>query len=116
MAKASKRLKEIQKGVENEKLYAMQEALELTKNLANAKFQESVDVAIQLGIDSKKSDQTVRGSLVLPSGTGKNVRVGVFAQGEKADEAKSAGAEVVGMEDLAEQIKKGEFKFLPTKT
>ncbi|TGV08282.1 50S ribosomal protein L1, partial [Alcaligenaceae bacterium 429] len=87
------------------------DALNLIKETATAKFDESVDVAVQLGIDPRKSDQLVRGSVVLPAGTGKSVRVAVFAQGEKAEEARAAGAEIVGMEDLAEQIKAGQMDF-----
>ena len=97
--------------VEKGKLYPIDDALDLIKLSGEVKFKESVDVAIQLGIDAKKSDQTVRGSLVLPEGTGKNVTVAVFAQGEKAEEAKEAGAEIVGMEDLAQQIKSGNLNF-----
>ena len=93
------------------KLYAIDEALALVKECASAKFDESIDVAVQLGIDAKKSDQVVRGSVVLPAGTGKSVRVAVFAQGEKAEQARAAGAEVVGMEDLAEQVKAGNLDF-----
>ena len=93
------------------KLYAIDEALSLVKECASAKFDESIDVAVQLGIDAKKSDQVVRGSVVLPAGTGKSVRVAVFAQGEKAEQARAAGAEVVGMEDLAEQVKAGKLDF-----
>ncbi|MCP6640091.1 50S ribosomal protein L1, partial [Klebsiella pneumoniae] len=88
-------------------MYAIEDALSLVKECASAKFDESIDVAVQLGIDAKKSDQVVRGSVVLPAGTGKSVRVAVFAQGEKAEQARAAGAEIVGMEDLAEQIKAG---------
>jgi large subunit ribosomal protein L1 len=97
--------------VENGKLYSLDDALDLVKSFASVKFKESVDVAVQLGIDAKKSDQTVRGSLVLPEGTGKETTVAVFAQGEKVDEAKAAGAEIVGMEDLADQIKAGNLNF-----
>jgi large subunit ribosomal protein L1 len=85
--------------------------LTLVKECATAKFDESIDVAVQLGIDAKKSDQVVRGAVVLPAGTGKSVRVAVFAQGDKADQARAAGAELVGMEDLAEQIKGGKIDF-----
>ena len=92
-------------------LYNLEEAVDLIKKTATAKFKESVDISIQLGIDAKKSDQTVRGALVLPEGTGKNVRVAVFAQGEKAEEAKLAGADVVGMDDLASDIKSGKIDF-----
>lgn len=111
MAKLSKRIKALRAKVDSTKLYAVDEALTLIKQTATAKFDESIDVAVQLGIDAKKSDQLVRGSVVLPAGTGKSVRVAVFAQGEKAEAAKAAGAEIVGMEDLAEQIKAGVFNF-----
>lgn len=111
MAKLSKRAAAIQEKVDRNKLYAINEALALVKETATAKFNESIDVAVQLGIDPKKSDQLVRGSVVLPAGTGKSVRVAVFAQGEKADAAKAAGAEIVGMEDLAESIKGGNLDF-----
>ena len=111
MAKLSKRAKLLAAKVDANKLYAADEALALVKECANAKFQESIDVAVQLGVDPKKSDQTVRGSVVLPAGTGKTVRVAVFAQGEKAEIAKAAGAEVVGMDDLAEQVKAGNMDF-----
>ena len=107
----TKRLKAIAAKVDRNKVYPVAEALALIKETATAKFNESIDIAIQLGIDGKKSDQVVRGSVVLPSGTGKSVRVAVFAQGAKADEAKAAGADIVGMEDLAEQIKGGVMNF-----
>ena len=97
--------------VESTKLYALTEALDLVKSLATAKFDESIDVAVQLGIDAKKSDQVVRGAVVLPNGTGKTKRVAVFAQGAKAEEARAAGADVVGMEDLAERVKAGDMPF-----
>ena len=96
MAKLTKRMKAVRAKVEAQKLYPVAEALTLIKETANAKFDESVDVAIQLGIDPRKSDQAVRGAAVLPEGTGKTVRVAVFAQGDKAEEAKAAGADVVG--------------------
>lgn len=92
-------------------MYPVAEAIALVKECATAKFDESIDIAVQLGIDPKKSDQLVRGSVVLPEGTGKSVRVAVFAQGDKAEQAKAAGADIVGMEDLAEQIKSGTFNF-----
>src|SRR5271168_5296728 len=111
MAKLSKRLQAFANKVDRQKLYAIDEALALVKQCATAKFDESVDVAVQLGIDAKKSDQVVRGSVVLPAGTGKSVRVAVFAQGEKAEQARAAGAEIVGMEDLAEQVKAGNLNF-----
>jgi large subunit ribosomal protein L1 len=109
--KMTKRAKAIAAKVDHDKVYAVADALALIKETATAKFDESVDVAVQLGIDGKKSDQVVRGSVVLPSGTGKSVRVAVFAQGAKAEEAKAAGADIVGMEDLAEQVKAGNLNF-----
>src|SRR5438067_10443093 len=111
MAKLSKRVKEIKAKVDRNKVYPFDNAVALIKEFATAKFNESIDVAVQLGIDAKKSDQVVRGSVVLPAGTGKSVRVAVFAQGEKAEQARAAGAEVVGMEDLAEQVKAGNLDF-----
>src|SRR5580704_2387688 len=111
MANLSKRLQAFAAKVDRQKLYAIDEALSLVKECASAKFDESIDVAVQLGIDAKKSDQVVRGSVVLPAGTGKSVRVAVFAQGEKAEQARAAGAEIVGMEDLAEQVKAGKLDF-----
>ncbi|TAK65810.1 MAG: 50S ribosomal protein L1 [Betaproteobacteria bacterium] len=109
--KLSKRQKPFAKLVERNKPYPALDAMKLMKQAATAKFDESVDVAVNLGIDAKKSDQTVRGSVVLPAGTGKKVRVAVFAQGDKAAAAKAAGADIVGMEDLAEQIKTGKMDF-----
>jgi len=111
MAKLGKRAAAIAAKVERNKLYPVADALTLVKETATAKFDESIDVAVQLGIDPKKSDQLVRGSVVLPAGTGKSVRVAVFAQGEKAEAAKAAGADIVGMEDLAESIKGGNLNF-----
>jgi large subunit ribosomal protein L1 len=111
MAKLTKRQKALEGKVDREKFYAVADALTLAKTTATAKFNESIDVAVNLGIDAKKSDQTVRGSVVMPAGTGKSVRVAVFAQGAKADEAKAAGAEVVGFEDLAERVKGGFMDF-----
>ncbi|TDG02117.1 50S ribosomal protein L1 [Paraburkholderia guartelaensis] len=111
MAKVSKRQKALAAKIDRQKQYPIGDALSLVKECATAKFDESIDVAVQLGIDAKKSDQVVRGSVVLPAGTGKSVRVAVFAQGEKAEQAKAAGAEIVGMEDLAEQIKGGNLNF-----
>ena len=111
MAKLSKRTQAIRKKVDTQKVYPAPDALQLIKECANAKFDESVDVAVQLGIDAKKSDQAVRGSVVLPAGTGKTKRVAVFAQGGKADEAKAAGADVVGFDDLAARIKEGFMEF-----
>ncbi len=107
----TKRQKAIAAKVDHSKTYALTDALALIKETATAKFDESVDVAVQLGIDAKKSDQVVRGSVVLPSGTGKTVRVAVFAQGAKAEEAKAAGADIVGMDDLAAQVKEGNLNF-----
>lgn len=111
MAKLTKRLQAIREKINRDTLYPVDEALGLIKETATAKFDESVDVAIQLGVDPKKSDQIVRGSVVLPEGTGKSVRVAVFAQGDAADQAKEAGADLVGMEDLADQIKAGQMDF-----
>jgi large subunit ribosomal protein L1 len=111
MAKLTKRQKAVQGKIDSLKLYGILDALALVKECATAKFDESIDVAVQLGIDARKSDQVVRGAVVLPHGTGKTKRVAVFAQGAKADEARAAGADVVGMEDLAEQIKGGNLNF-----
>lgn len=111
MAKLTKRMKAAQSKVEAQKFYALADALTLVKETASAKFDESVDVAIQLGIDPRKSDQAVRGAAVLPEGTGKTVRVAVFAQGAKAEEAKAAGADVVGFDDLAATVKAGQLDF-----
>jgi len=109
--KLSKRTKVIRGKVDRTKFYPIDDALKLVKETAVAKFDESVDVAVNLGVDAKKSDQTVRGSVVLPAGTGKNMRVAVFAQGAKAEEAKAAGADVVGFDDLAARIKEGFMDF-----
>ena len=111
MAKLSKRAAAIAQKIDRTKLYPVSEALTLVKETATAKFDESIDVAVQLGIDPKKSDQLVRGSVVLPAGTGKSVRVAVFAQGEKAEAALAAGADIVGLDDLAERIKGGQIDF-----
>jgi large subunit ribosomal protein L1 len=111
MATITKRAKAIRGKVDSRKLYPVADAIALVKECAVAKFDESIDVAVQLGVDAKKSDQVVRGSVVLPAGTGKSVRVAVFTQGAKADEARAAGADVVGMEDLAEQVKAGNLNF-----
>ncbi|MGE8671668.1 MULTISPECIES: 50S ribosomal protein L1 [Achromobacter] len=111
MAKLSKRAAAIAQKIDRTKLYPVADALTLVKETAVAKFNESIDVAVQLGIDPKKSDQLVRGSVVLPAGTGKSVRVAVFAQGEKAEAAKAAGADIVGLDDLADQIKAGQMDF-----
>jgi large subunit ribosomal protein L1 len=111
MSAQSKRTKGWQGKVAADKSYSIDEALALVKELATAKFAETVDVAVNLGIDAKKSDQVVRGSALLPHGTGKVVRVAVFAQGQNADKARAAGADVVGFEDLAEQMKAGSIDF-----
>jgi len=111
MAKLTKRARLVKEKVDITKEYNINEAVALLKELATAKFAESVDVAINLGIDARKSDQNVRGATVLPNGTGKEVRVAVFTQGANVDAAKEAGADLVGMEDLAEQVKKGEMNF-----
>ncbi len=109
--KLPKRYAALRAKVEGSKLYALDDALNLIKECAVAKFDESIDVAVALGIDARKSDQVVRGSVVLPAGTGKTKRVAVFAQGAKADEARAAGADLVGFDDLAEQIKGGKIDF-----
>ena len=111
MAKSSRRMAEIRGKFDKSRLYAIEEGLELLKQCSNAKFDESVDAAINLGVDPRKSDQNVRGSSVLPNGTGKQVRVAVFTQGENADKAKAAGADVVGMQDLAESMKGGDLNY-----
>lgn len=111
MAHISKRFKAITAKTDRTKSYPLPDALRIIKETATAKFDESIDVAVNLGIDAKKSDQSVRGSVVLPAGTGKTVRVAVFAQGDKAKEALAAGADIVGFEDLAEQIKAGNINF-----
>ena len=111
MAKLTKRARLIQEKVDSTREYGIEEAVSLLQELATAKFNESVDVAINLGIDPRKSDQNVRGATVLPNGTGKDVRVAVFTQGANAEAAKAAGADIVGMEDLAEQVKAGEMNF-----
>ena len=111
MSTTTKRKKAWDPLVQHNKYYAVLDALNIVKQTAQAKFNESVDVAVNLGIDAKKSDQTVRGSVVLPAGTGKTVRVAVFAQGDKAAAAKAAGADIVGLDDLADQIKAGKIEF-----
>ena len=111
MAKLGKRQKAIREKVDPEKQYGIEEAFSLLKELSSVKFEESVDVAVNLGVDPRKSDQTVRGSSVLPNGTGKTVRVAVFAQGANADAAREAGADRVGFEDLAEAVKGGDLEF-----
>jgi large subunit ribosomal protein L1 len=108
---ASKRYNAIRARIDRDKSYPVQQALKLVKDGATAKFDESVDVSLNLGIDASKSDQTVRGSVVLPQGTGKKVRIAVFAQGDKAQQAKEAGADIVGFEDLATEIKGGKLDF-----
>src|SRR3989442_11535477 len=107
----SKRMKGVRSKVDHTKAYPIDEALKLVKETATSKFDESIDVAVNLGVDAKKSDQTVRGSVVLPAGTGKKVRVAVFAQGEKAKAASEAGADIVGFDDLAARIKEGFMEF-----
>ncbi|MBL0353119.1 MAG: 50S ribosomal protein L1 [Candidatus Dechloromonas phosphoritropha] len=111
MAKLSKKQKALQGKIVLQKFYPLKEALALAKESATAKFDESIDVAVNLGVDPRKSDQTVRGSVVLPAGTGKSVRVAVFAQGDKAEAARAAGADVVGFDDLAAEVKAGNLNF-----
>ncbi|WP_163560134.1 50S ribosomal protein L1 [Halomonas sp. NO4] len=111
MAKLSKRAQMIREKVDPTKAYSLEEAVALLAELSTVKFKESVDVAINLGVDPRKSDQVVRGATVMPNGTGKDVRVAVFTQGANADAAKEAGADIVGMDDLAEQVKKGQLDF-----
>lgn len=111
MAKLTKRQKLIQEKVKEDHVYASLEAFELLKELPKAKFTESVDVSVNLGVDPRKSDQVVRGSTVLPNGTGKTVRVAVFTQGDNVEAAKAAGADLVGLDDLAEEVKKGNMDF-----
>ncbi len=111
MSKLTKKTKAQQGKVDSNKLYPIDNALAIVKECATAKFDESIDVAVQLGVDAKKSDQVVRGAVVLPNGTGKTKRVAVFAQGAKADEARAAGADIVGMEDLAAEVKAGNINF-----
>ena len=111
MAKQSKRVREFNARIEQGKVYPIEEAVAILTELSKVKFVESIDVSINLGVDPRKSDQVVRGATVMPNGTGKDVRVAVFAQGEKAEEAKAAGAEIVGMDDLAVSIKAGNLDF-----
>ncbi len=111
MAKVSKRVKALKAKVDRTKLYSVDEALALVKQAATAKFDESVDVAVNLGVDPRKSDQVVRGSVVMPRGTGKSVRVAVFAQGAAAEAARAAGADIVGFDDLAAEVKGGRMDF-----
>jgi len=111
MARLTKRQKALAGAVDRARSYPVGDALEAVKKAAVAKFDESIDVAVNLGVDAKKSDQAVRGSVVLPAGTGKKVRVAVFAQGERAEAARAAGADIVGMDDLAEKVKAGQIDF-----
>ncbi|HKI74854.1 MAG TPA: 50S ribosomal protein L1 [Pseudomonadales bacterium] len=111
MAKESKRIRAYREKVEPGRAYPIEEAVQILSDLSKVKFKESVDISINLGVDPRKSDQVVRGATVLPNGTGKDVRVAVFAQGDKADEAKEAGADIVGMDDLAASIKEGKLDF-----
>ena len=111
MAKLSKKAKIIKSKVDKTKQYSVTEAVQILKELGTAKFNEAIDVSVNLGVDPRKSDQNVRGATVLPNGTGKTVRVAVFTQGPNADAATAAGADIVGMEDLAELVKKGEMNF-----
>ena len=111
MAKLSKRVRAFREKIEQGKLYPIDEAVTLLNELSSVKFKESIDISINLGVDPRKSDQVVRGATVLPNGTGKDVRVAVFAQGDKAEEATEAGADLVGFDDLAEKIKGGNLDF-----
>ena len=111
MSRAGKRMNAIREQLDRDKVYPIDEALEFLKTSSKVKFKESVDVAIRLGVDPRKSDQNVRGSTVLPNGTGKSVRIAVFTQGENAEKAKAAGADVVGMDDLHDQMKDGDIAF-----
>lgn len=111
MAKRSRRIQVIRQQVKRSQLYPLEEALTLLKQLSSVKFRESVDVSVNLGVDPRKSDQVVRGSTVLPMGTGKTVRVAVFTQGANVEAAKAAGADVVGLEDLAERVRGGFMDF-----
>jgi large subunit ribosomal protein L1 len=111
MAKLSKRLRAFKEKIEEGKFYPIDEAVTLLNELSSVKFTESIDISINLGVDPRKSDQVVRGAAVLPNGTGKDVRVAVFAQGDKAEEATAAGADIVGMDDLAASIKEGNLDF-----
>ena len=111
MAKLSKRVRLIREKVDRKRAYPIADAVTLLGELANTKFNESIDVSVNLGVDPRKSDQVVRGATTLPHGTGKEARVAVFAQGENAEKATRAGADIVGLEDLAEQVKRGELNF-----
>jgi large subunit ribosomal protein L1 len=111
MAKLGKRTKTAREGIDPKQLYALEDAVKMIKERANAKFDETVEVAMNLGVDPRHADQMVRGVVALPNGTGRSLRVAVFAKGDKAEEAKAAGADVVGDEDLAEKVQKGEIDF-----
>lgn len=111
MAKASKRVRAFAEKVDRQQMYPLMDAFQLVKEIANAKFDESIEVAVNLGVNPRKSDQNVRGATVMPRGTGKSVRVAVFADGELAEQAREAGADLVGMDDLAAQVKGGEIDF-----
>jgi large subunit ribosomal protein L1 len=111
MTKISKRFKKAAEGIDHDKIYEIEEAVKLVKERAKAKFDETIEVAINLGVDPRHADQMVRGVVTLPNGTGRNQRVAVFAKGAKADEAKAAGADIVGADDLAEKVQKGEIDF-----
>ena len=111
MAKLSKKAKLVKSKVDKTKQYSITEAVQILKDLGTEKFNEAIDISVNLGVDPRKSDQNVRGATVLPNGTGKTVRVAVFTQGPNAEAAKAAGADIVGMEDLAELVKKGEMNF-----
>ena len=111
MAKLSKRAKAINEKIDREKVYPLEEALALLKEVSSVKFNESVDISVNLGVDPKKSDQVVRGATVLPNGSGKEVRVAVFTDGDNAKAAADAGADIVGMDDLAAEVKKGNLDF-----
>ena len=111
MARLSKRFKAIREAIDKTQLYPIDDALALLKKLSSVKFNESIDISVNLGVDPKKSDQAIRGSTVLPNGTGQDIRVAVFTQGANVDAAKEAGADIVGMEDLAAQVKAGEINF-----
>ncbi len=111
MSKLSKRIKTIKESVEQDKVYSLKDAVDLVKSLSKVKFDETLELSLQLGVDPKYSDQMVRGVVSLPSGTGKDVKVAVFARGEKAEEAKAAGADIVGAEELVEEIQAGKIEF-----
>ena len=111
MSKAGKRMRRLREGKDSTQSFGIDEALKLVKETASCKFDESVDVAVNLGIDARKSDQNVRGTTVMPRGTGKKVRIAVFAEGEQAEEAKQAGADIVGFQDLADDVKSGKLDF-----